>query len=194
VYVYSLTYGQPRDLLCLPPSTQARSSPPPSGTTKKSLAHTNVTRRLRRSRPPKVARVGREPTIARVYGGQKNGVWLWRTIQTFNECGWQPPCTLAARLVSPRCHHHLRTIPACSCRLAVCSIATPPPPPTAIDIGHHVFLSLYRYYSLPAAANRCRRKSSSRPAASSGAADCFFHRRQEARRILLDVHRGAARY
>lgn len=58
--------------------------------------------------------------------------------------------------------------------------------PTSTDIGHHVFLSLYRY-CFPAAANRCRRKSSP---TSSGAGLLW----RQARRFLLDIHRGAARY
>lgn len=113
------TYPRPNPVTSLPPSPSRLATRVTSGTHHQEN-HAR-TRRLRRSRPPKSGSSGPRTYNCQGLRRPKNGVWLWRTIQTFNECGWQPPCTLAARLVSPRCHHRLRprTTTACTCCPAV---------------------------------------------------------------------------
>lgn len=79
---------------CLPPA----GLPPPSHLRHHQENHAR-TRRLRRSRPPKkwlewAENLQMPGSKAAKKTGSGSGEP--RTIQTFNECGWQPPCTLAA--------------------------------------------------------------------------------------------------
>lgn len=60
--------------------------------------HTHVTRRLRRSRPAKSGTSGPRAYAKQGLRRRINGVWVWRTIQTFNVRVWCHRALLAGWL------------------------------------------------------------------------------------------------